>query len=153
MSNESNRDRPDDYVRTNRNLIPKGNYVAVIDKVEKKETQKGGDYIDVTLKISVGDYAGRVAWAKYYYSENAISWLWDMLLDIERPDISASKLLDNDSERGKLIDTVVNIYVKHDIWDGNTSAKAKIKSLASVSDMSSENTNAPSIQDEEDVPF
>ena len=152
MSNESNWDRPDDYVREQKAdgfaPVPEGNYTAVIDRVEAKKTQKSEmDYLNVTLKVSDGNYLGRLVWAKYYYSERAINILWDMLADIEQPNIKPSQLLESDSERGKLIDIVVSIYVKHDEYKGKTQAKANIRCLAS------ENTAAAFVPDEEDMPF
>lgn len=132
--------------------VPAGNYSAIVDGVKTDKTAKGTDFIDITLKITSEEQRGRLVWAKYYYTKEAIKVLWDMLCELEMPDLAedAGSLLESPKARGRLLELPVHIYVKHEEYNGKTYAKASIQGLSTKQQS---DTDAYTAKSDEEVPF
>ena len=48
-------------------VVPEGDYLIKLTKLEKKETKKGdATYLDGTFEVIEGEYAGNKMWKKFY---------------------------------------------------------------------------------------
>lgn len=59
---------PEDIPSGSYEPLPPGQYEALVDKSEIKDTKKGGSMIVLTWKVLEGDYAGRLIWQNITWS-------------------------------------------------------------------------------------
>lgn len=60
-----------DYTNTN-DILPVGEYLCIVDKIEEKSPEGKTPHVSVQLKVAQGDHKGRVFFDNNYLSEKAM---------------------------------------------------------------------------------
>lgn len=101
-------------------LLPKGEYIASVFQVEKKETTSGNEYLTWTFKILEGEYTGRKMFLNTSLQPRAL-WRLQKILKALNIDAKGKIRLDLENLLGKKC----KIIIIHENFDGEPVAKIR----------------------------
>lgn len=103
--------------------VPDGDYQAVIDSVEIKESQAGNLILAWQLSIIDGDYIGR----KLFLNNNLEGqYAWIAKQNLSFVGLDVDSLMDLDNRLIEIVEKHINITVKTTVKDGKTYHNAYI---------------------------
>lgn len=74
-------------IKTGSEPVPEGRYNVIVDKAELAVSEKGNQTINVTFKITDGDYEGKLLWDTFTLIQNSY-WKLKAFLDATGSDLT-----------------------------------------------------------------